>query len=173
MFLSGTNTSSERGKCKCLQIWAQPSAGSTLLSFQSGKVTKLFHLVPFFPTSLHLSWLYKTLCTYFLLPAVSQLLGFPICSVLLAVLLPCTVSCHLLFPCPCTEGCSHKIEVVSLPKVFLETCFFQTPSRYLKRWASLPLFHYLSEKNIYMCVCVERSFDILFSHALAFCWVSC
>lgn len=163
MFLSDINTPFERGKCKCLQIQAQASVGNTLLPFQSGKVTQLFHLVPFFPTLLHLSWLFKILHAYFLLAAVSQFFGFPIWSVLLATLLHCAAcSCHLLFSCHYTE--SSQDEVVSLLKRFLETCVCQTPTRYLGRWAfasSSSLI--ILKKNKYW-----MKGSLLFSRALAF-----
>lgn len=61
-------------------------------------------------------------------------------------------------------------EVVSLPTLFLETCFFKTPMRYLRKWvfaSSSSLF--ILKKNTY----IEEWKDLcFFSCALAFCWVS-
>ena len=145
MFLSDVNTPSERGKCKCLWIPVQASAGNTLLPFQPGKVTQLFHFVPIFPTLPHSSWPFKGLHTYFLLAAVTQSFGFPIWSVLSATLLHCVLcSCHLLFSCHYTERRSLKTR---LSPCLSSSCKLVS-SKHLPDTSGdkllLPLPHYLS-----------------------------
>lgn len=76
--------------------------------------------------------------------SVHLLLASCCVSVLWVSHLPCAAgsaaALHcLLLPSPFSVPLHRELlsqdEVVSLPKVFLETCFFQTPTRYLRRWA--------------------------------------
>lgn len=145
--------------------------GNTLLPFQSHRLSTL---CPFFCSLLHQ------------IQADSSRLCRPISCLLLCLSslnfpsgLSCWQFCCTALSVPAVSffhvtlhraSWSSKTKVVSLPsKFFLETCFFQTPNRYLS--VCFPfLVLYVCKQNT-MLLKNERIF-VLFSLALALCSVS-
>lgn len=123
-----------------MQISSDPGASTCWEHLAALSVTQAFHLVPFFFFSL----LHQ-------IQADSSRLCRPISCLLLCLSslnfpsgLSCWQFCCTALPVPAVSffhvtlhraSWSSKTKAVSLPsKFFLETCFFQTPARYLRRW---------------------------------------
>lgn len=82
----------------------------------------------------------------------------------------------LLLPSPLSMSLHRELlskdVVVSLPKVFREICFLQT--RYqISQERSFHFLFFIGYLKIHIYILNNEKIFVLFSHALAFCWVSC